>query len=179
MDRELKAFNKKVKDWALSQPAKYRKTALAFGYRCDKREHCFTGTLKWTSKKSRERTGEGVSVSTLKRHLKVFQDEGLIKVEHGQRKQSDRNVASTYHVDFDAVIDDWASDPIPARVAPPPVILEDPDDEPEEPEALTEDEAHYARVNTDQPPQPSPNKSDEEIVAIERMETFDWRAVLS
>jgi hypothetical protein len=74
--RKLESFNAMVRKWADKQPAKYRKTALAFGYRCDVKSHSFSGTLAWISKKSRERKGEGVSRPTLERHLPVFEKHG-------------------------------------------------------------------------------------------------------
>ena len=91
-----------VRKWADKQPAKYRKTALAFGYRCDRESHSFDGTLAWISKKSRERKGEGVSRPTLERHLPVFEKHGVITVE--RRRNGGQNMSSVYHVHFDRFI---------------------------------------------------------------------------
>ncbi len=100
--KELASFNRMVRKWADQQPKMYRKTALAFGYRCDMNSHTFDGTLAWISKKSRERKGEGVSRATLVRHLTVFTEHGVIRVE--TRRDGDRNTSSVYHVDFGKVI---------------------------------------------------------------------------
>jgi DNA-binding transcriptional ArsR family regulator len=91
-----------VRKWADQQPAKYRNTALAFGYRCDRKSHSFSGTLAWISRKSRERKGEGVSRPTLVRHLPVFEKYGVITVE--RRRDGDKNMSSVYHVYFDRFI---------------------------------------------------------------------------
>ena len=100
----IAAFNALVREWADRQPAKYRRTALAFGYRCDRRTHSFSGTLQWVSKQSRKRDGEGVSRATLVRHLAVFAASGVITVE--RRRDNDKNQSSVYHVDFDKLIDE-------------------------------------------------------------------------
>ena len=96
---ELREFNKMVRDWADKQPAQYRKTALAFGYRCDIETHSFDGTQEWIAKKSRERKGEDVSVSTIKRHLKTFKEQGVI-TEEKRRGDGAKNKSSIYTVDF-------------------------------------------------------------------------------
>ena len=96
---ELREFNKLVRDWADKQPAQYRKTALAFGYRCNIETGSFDGTLEWIAKKSRERKGESVSVSTLKRHLKTFKEQGVI-TEEKRRGDGAKNKSSIYTVDF-------------------------------------------------------------------------------
>lgn len=101
--KELSSFNAMVLQWAGRQPAKYRLTALAFGYRCDRLTHSFDGTLEWVSKKSRQRKGEGVSISTLGRHLRVFEASGVITVE--RRRNGSRNMSSVYRVDFGRVIE--------------------------------------------------------------------------
>jgi hypothetical protein len=100
---DLSSFNATVRKWADRQPLKYRKTALAFGYRCDRRTHSFDGTLQWISKKSRERPGEGVSVPTLQRHLKVFSSQGVIEVER-RRNDGGMNMSSVYYVNFGMVL---------------------------------------------------------------------------
>jgi hypothetical protein len=99
----IATFNAMVRKWASRQPTKYRRTALAFGYRCDRQTHSFGGTLQWISKQSRKRPGEGVSESTLGRHLKDFEANGVITVE--RRRSGSRNESSVYHVDFDKVIE--------------------------------------------------------------------------
>lgn len=98
----LASFNAMVRKWADQQPDRYRLSALAFGYRCDRKTHSFGGTLQWISKKSRERPGEGVSRATLVRHLSAFIASGVITVE--RRRDNDKNMSSVYHVDFDKVI---------------------------------------------------------------------------
>jgi hypothetical protein len=100
---DLASFNAMVRKWADRQPTQYRRTALAFGYPCDRQTHSFDQTLEWVSKRSRKRTGEGVSESTLKRHLKVFEASDVITVE--RRRDGSRNKSSVYHVDFDKVIE--------------------------------------------------------------------------
>jgi DNA-binding transcriptional ArsR family regulator len=100
--KDLASFNRMVRKWADKQPKMYRKTALAFGYRCDTNTHSFDGTLAWISKKSRERKGEGVSRPTLERHLKVFEKHGVITVE--RRRNGSQNMSSFYHVNFDKLI---------------------------------------------------------------------------
>jgi DNA-binding transcriptional ArsR family regulator len=100
--RKLEAFNAMVRKWADKQPKMYRKTALAFGYRCDMKSHSVDGTLAWISKKSRERKGEGVSRATLERHLPVFEKHGVITAE--RRRNGDKNMSSVYHVHFDRFI---------------------------------------------------------------------------
>lgn len=102
--KELDAFNAKVRQWADRQPAKYRLTALAFGYRCNRKTHSFDGTLQWISKQSRKREGEGVSESTLGRHLRIFIASGVIEVE--RRRNGSFNMSSVYHVNFDKDIDE-------------------------------------------------------------------------
>jgi DNA-binding transcriptional ArsR family regulator len=102
--RKLASFNAMVRKWADKQPPMYRKTALAFGYRCDVNSHSFDQTLEWVAKQSRKRKGEGVSESTLKRHLKVFEASGVITVE--RRRNGDKNMSSAYRVDFAKVIVD-------------------------------------------------------------------------
>ena len=101
--KELASFNALVRQWADRQPAGYKLSALAFGYRCDRLTHSFDGTLKWISEQSRKRKGEGVSRATLARHLKVFEADGVITVE--RRRNLDKNMSSVYHVDFDKVIE--------------------------------------------------------------------------
>lgn len=100
--KKLERHNARVRRWANQQPAKYRKSALAFGYRCDADSCSFSGTLDWISKKSRQRKGEGVSRKTLVRHLRAFEDQEVIKVE--RRRNGDKNMSSVYTVDFDKVI---------------------------------------------------------------------------
>ena len=102
--KDLDKFNKMVRHWAEQMPAKYRKTALAFGYRCDKKTHSFDGTLRWISQQSRKRSGEGVSRATLERHLKVFEKHGVIEIE--RRRNGDKNMSSVYTVHFDRFIAD-------------------------------------------------------------------------
>lgn len=101
--KELDAFNAMVRRWADRQPARYRLSALAFGYRCDRKTHSFSQTLEWISKQSRKRKGEGISESTLQRHLRVFEASGVITVE--RRRINDKNASSVYHVDFDKLIE--------------------------------------------------------------------------
>lgn len=100
---DLTSFNAMIRKWADEQPVRYRLTALAFGYRCDRKTHSFDGTLRWISKKSRERAGEGVSRSKLADDLKAFEANGVISVE--RRRDGSRNKSSIYHVDFDKVIE--------------------------------------------------------------------------
>jgi DNA-binding transcriptional ArsR family regulator len=100
--KELDSFNAMVRKWADKQPAKYRLTALAFGYPCNRKTHSFDQTLEWVSRRSRKRDGEGVSESTLKRHLKVFEASGVITVE--RRRNGSQNMSSVYHVDFAKVV---------------------------------------------------------------------------
>ena len=103
MKNNLSSFNAMVRKWADIQPVKYRLTALAFGYRCDRLTHSFSGTLQWISKKSRERKGEGVSRATLVRDLTAFRASGVITVEN--RRDGSRNMSSVYHVDFGKVVE--------------------------------------------------------------------------
>lgn len=104
MNRDLAKFNQQVRKWADGQPRKYRKTALAFGYRCDTETHSFSGTEKWISQQSRKRSGEGVSERTIQRHLKAFEKHGVIEVE--RRRNGDKNMSSVYTVHFDRFITD-------------------------------------------------------------------------
>lgn len=106
--KELDAFNRMVRSWADKQPARYRLSALAFGYPCNRKTHCFDQTLKWVSERSRKREGEGVSRATLVRHLPVFVAYGVIEVE--RRRDNDKNMSSVYHVDFSKVIEPEAED---------------------------------------------------------------------
>lgn len=101
---ELRDFNKMVREWADKQPARYRKTALAFGYRCDRETNSFEGTQEWIAKKSRERKGEGVSESTILRHLKVFKEHGVI-TEEKRRGGGAKNKSSIYTVDFGRIVE--------------------------------------------------------------------------
>src|SRR5260370_29754543 len=101
--KELASFNAMVRKWADKQPAKYRLTALAFGYPCNRKTHSFDQTLDWISKRSRKRDGEGVSRSTLVRHLPAFVASGVIEVE--RRRDNDKNMSSVYHVDFSKAIE--------------------------------------------------------------------------
>lgn len=119
MNKRLEAHNRMVRRWADRQPPKYRKSARAFGYRCDTRTHSFAGTLDWISRKSRERPGEGVSRRTLFRHLAEFTEQGLVTVE--KRRNGDKNMSSVYKVNFDVVMresaavaadDPWADVPV-------------------------------------------------------------------
>lgn len=100
----LDKHNRECRRWAGRQPVKYRKSLLAFAYRANTETHSFDGTLQWVSKKSRERPGEGVSVSTLIRHLKVFRAHGLVTEQ--KRRNGDKNMSSVYTLHFDAVISD-------------------------------------------------------------------------
>jgi len=102
MNKDLTKFNRMVRKWADQQPKMYRKTALAFGYRCDTKTHSFSGTEKWIAKKSRERCGEGISERTVQRHLKVFEKHGVITVE--RRRNDGQNMSSVYTVHFDRFI---------------------------------------------------------------------------
>src|SRR5260370_5118589 len=104
--KELASFNAMVRKWADKQPAKYRLTALAFGCPGNRKTHSFDQTLGWVSKRSRKRPGEGVSESTLGRHLKVFEANGVITVE--RRRDGSQNMSSVYHVDFGKVIAEGA-----------------------------------------------------------------------
>jgi len=106
--KELDVFNAKVRQWAGRQPAKYRLTALAFGYLCNRKTHSFSQTLDWVSKRSRKRPGEGVSRRKLAEDLRVFEASGVITVE--RRRSGSFNMSSVYHVDFDKVIDPEAED---------------------------------------------------------------------
>jgi hypothetical protein len=92
-----------VRQWADKQPARYRLSALAFGYPCNRQTHTVEGTLAWIAKHSRKRTGEGVSRATLVRHLPTFVAYGVITVE--RRRDNDKNKSSVYHVDFSRVIE--------------------------------------------------------------------------
>src|SRR5712664_1438886 len=100
--KDLTKFDRMVREWAGRQPKKCRKTALAFGYRCNTKTHSFDQTLRWISQQSRKRSGEGVSERTLKRHLPVFEKHGVITVE--RRRDGDKNMSSVYHVHFDRFI---------------------------------------------------------------------------
>jgi hypothetical protein len=102
MDDILRQHNAMVRKWAAEQPARYRLTAKAFGYRCDAQTHSFAGTVEWISRKSRERKGEGISQAKIKRDLKVFEAAGVITRE--RRRNGERNAPSLYHVDFGKVI---------------------------------------------------------------------------
>jgi hypothetical protein len=108
----LEAFNERVREWADKQPPVYRKSARAFGYRCNVETSSFSGTLQWVSTLSR-RYGYGVSRATLVRHLKVFQAHGVITVK-GQRVGKE-NRGSIYTVDFDAVVPVIAEDSRPEQ----------------------------------------------------------------
>jgi len=101
--KELASFNAMVRKWANRQPAKYRLTALAFGYPCNRKTHSFDQTLDWISKRSRKREGEGVSRRKLADDLKVFEANGVIEVE--RRRNGSQNMSSVYHVCFDKVIE--------------------------------------------------------------------------
>lgn len=110
---KLSDFNEQVREWADRQPPKYRKSARAFGYRCNVNSHSFSGTIAWISRLSR-RYGYGVSERTLKSHLKDYEASGVIKVE--RRRNLDKNMSSVYYVNLDAVIgersepDPWGLD---------------------------------------------------------------------
>jgi hypothetical protein len=99
---DLGSFNAMVRQWADKQPARYRLSALAFGYPCNRKTHSFDQTLAWVSKRSRKRPGEGVSLRKLKDDLGVFEASGVIEVE--RRRDGARNKSSVYHVRFDRVI---------------------------------------------------------------------------
>jgi hypothetical protein len=71
---DLKTFNAMVRQWAETQPPKYRKTAAAFAYPADMHTHSHDFRISDISKLSRKRgKGHGVSVSTLTRHLPIFE----------------------------------------------------------------------------------------------------------
>jgi hypothetical protein len=101
MTNRLDAHNARVCEWASNQPAKYRKTALAFGYPCNVETASFTGTLEWVQDHARKQHID-ISRPTLVRHLKVFREYGLIEVEPHRR--GDKNAASTYTVHFDRIV---------------------------------------------------------------------------
>ena len=105
--KELDAFNAMVRQWADKQPAKYKLSALAFGYPCNRKTHSFDQTLDWVARRARKR-GEGVSLRKLKDDLKVFEASGVIEVE--RRRDGARNKSSVYHVHFDKHIEPEAED---------------------------------------------------------------------
>jgi DNA-binding transcriptional ArsR family regulator len=101
MDKELAKFDVMVRQWADSQPEKYRKSALAFGYPCNTETHSFSGTEEWIAKHARKNRID-ISERTIQRHLKVFERSGVITVE--RRREGNKNVSSLYHVHFDKTI---------------------------------------------------------------------------
>lgn len=162
MSNDLRAFNAMVRAWAARQPKRYRSTALAFGYRCDKVSHSFQGTMEWVSRCSRRRPGEYVSVAKIKRDLKVFAAAGAITAE--RQRDGDRNAPSVYHVDFERVIPDlpslepeyltayleWQRDgespQVASGIAPESERLRN---EPREGVPMCGEHAHYGNVATD------------------------------
>ena len=102
--KSLARFNQMVRDWANAQPAKYRKSALAFGFPCDMKTYSFDQTLKWISDQTRWRDGgrDFASARTLRRHLPVFQRHCVIAVE--KRQRNGMNASSVYHINFDRCI---------------------------------------------------------------------------
>ena len=104
MDR-LEEFNNNVRAWANHQLPKYRKSALAFGHRCNVELSSFTGTLDWVSKLSR-RYGYGVCRRKLAADLTVFKKYHVIDARH--QRHGDKNAGSIYRVHFDRVIGDNA-----------------------------------------------------------------------
>lgn len=109
MSKRLDYFNERVRGWANRQPLKYRKSAMAFGYRCNVESRSFTGTLQWISDKTRGRDGEYICRRKLAKDLRVFQDQGVIEVKR-HRRWDDKtghyiNGGSTYTVHLDRAID--------------------------------------------------------------------------
>jgi DNA-binding transcriptional ArsR family regulator len=102
---DLMTFNATVREWAEKQSPKYRKTAAAFAYPADMHTHSHDFRISDISKMSRKRgKGQGVSVSTLTRHLPVLERHGLISAERRQR--TGRNQTSIYRIDFARIIPD-------------------------------------------------------------------------
>jgi hypothetical protein len=101
MTVRLAGHNSRVRAWANKQPPKYRKSALAFGYPCDRFACEFTQTLRWVQANARK-NGVDISESTLKRHLVVFKQAGVI--EETKHRAGKENRASTYRVHFDRVM---------------------------------------------------------------------------
>src|ERR1019366_7799631 len=108
---ELKAHGELVKQWASKQPAKYRMSALALGYRMDTETHSFRISVKAISAEARKH-GQFVAESTLKRYLEVFEHYGLVTIErpidaYGERDKDPLTgalLSNLYHADFGKVL---------------------------------------------------------------------------
>jgi hypothetical protein len=108
---ELKAHGELVKQWACKQPAKYRMSALALGYRMNHETHSFRISVKAISDLAEEH-GQFVAESTLKRDLEVFEHYGLVTIErpvdeYGERAKDPLTgalLSNLYTVDFGKVL---------------------------------------------------------------------------
>jgi hypothetical protein len=109
----LTEHNRRVREWAESQPVKYRLSAQAFGYPADKDTCSHDYRLRDIARMSRRRR-KGVSIRTLIKHLPAFEACGAITVK--RRRSRNRNQSSVYHIDFTKTIseadveqsgDDW------------------------------------------------------------------------